>query len=216
MGSGTSFGVDRCVCRGLWHYLNEYIGSWTNSRIFEIFGGYALVPFDPIPKFFSPLDRPRAPGSNEVSRVQIRRRLTPQSQFPIFWGVGLCHFSRKPRGRPYSNPHNCIFPRCKNGLGRGAGRVLARARRWYRSLSYSRRRLGAGGEKPPKMTIFPLWGPPLTPLWGANPRNPRHFSAGPQRDVHTKFGEDRPVNKGTSLTKCRAVVPRNSFVLKSG
>ena len=51
------------------------------------------------------------------------------------------------------------------------------------------------------MSNFRLWGPPLTPLWGANPRNPRHFSADPHGDLRAKFGEDRPVNKGTLLKK---------------
>ena len=99
--SGTSSGCQRCVCRGPRHSPNEHIRFGTNSRNFEILGGYPLVPFDPSPKIFPRLDGPRVPGSNEVSHVQIRRRLTPQSQFPIFWGV-----SRKPRGRPTSNPHN--------------------------------------------------------------------------------------------------------------
>ena len=66
------------------------------------------------------------------------------------------------------------------------------------------------------MSNFRLWGPPLTPLWGANPRNPRHFSADPHGDLPAKFGEDRPVNKGTLLKKTGLVGPRNSFILRRG
>ena len=96
-------------------------------------------------------------------------------------------------------PSQHFYPTCKNGLVWGAERRNDIRTRRCTSLSCSKSRLGARSQKPPKIPIFPLWGPAPSPLWGTNPRTTRHFHLRATLKVRAKFGEDRPVNNGAHM-----------------